>query len=111
LGEAVEDIRELALKHRLPGSGTAFLWATILAQFAESNSCDGTLANTLEEIIRAYLKEVDDNAIISMWLETETGFGDDSEELIADWVRIDLEMELLDEVTKLAFEEAKKRPG
>jgi hypothetical protein len=41
------------------------------------------------------------------WLETETGSGDDPEELLADCVRIDLEMELLAEVTKVAWDEAR----
>jgi hypothetical protein len=40
-----------------------------------------------------------------MWLETETGSGDDPEELLADGVRIDLEMELLAEVTRMAWED------
>jgi hypothetical protein len=44
-----------------------------------------------------------------MGLETETGGGDDPEELLADCVRIDLEMELLAEVTRVVWEEARPK--
>ena len=104
---ALDDIRELAIQHRLPGSQKQSLWSTILAQVAKSDACDGSLADLLLEIIRAYLKTPTDEEIISMWLDTETGCGDDPEELLADCVRIDLEMELLAEVTRVAWDEAR----
>ena len=44
-----------------------------------------------------------------MWLETETGSGDDPEELLANSVRLGLEMELLAEVTRVAWEEARPK--
>jgi hypothetical protein len=104
---AVEDIREVATEYRLPGSKTKFLWATILAQVAKQDACDGSLADLLLNLIRAYLKKPTDQEIVSMWLETETGGGDDPEELLADCVRIELEMELLAEVTRVAWDEAR----
>jgi hypothetical protein len=104
---AVADIREAAAKYRLPGSKKAFLWATILAQVAKQDACAGSLADLLLDMIRDYLKRPSDEEIISMWLETETGGGDDPEELLADSVRIDLEMELLAEVTRVAWDEAR----
>jgi len=109
---AVEDIREAAMEHRLPGPRKEVLWATILAQVAKSDTCDGSLADLLLEIIRDYLKKPADQDIVAMWLETETGGGADPEVLLPDCVRIDLEMELLAEVTRVAWEEAKakKRP-
>lgn len=106
---AAEEIREAAMDYRLPGP-KKLLWATILSQVAKTDTCDGSLADLLLEIIRSYLKKPDDKDIIAMWLETESGGGDDSEELLADCVRIDLEMELLAEVTRIAWDEAKKRP-
>jgi hypothetical protein len=106
---AVDDIREAATQHRLPGSNKKFLWATILAQVAKSDMCDRLLADLLLDIIRDYLNRPSDVEIISMWLETEAGGGDDPEELLADCVRIDLEMELLAEVTRVAWDEARPR--
>ena len=106
---AVDDIRATATEHRLPGSKRKFLWATILAQVAKSDMCDGSLADLLLDIIRDYLKRPSDEEIISMWLETETGSGDDPEALLADCVRIDLEMELLAEVTRVAWDEARPK--
>ena len=104
---AVDDIREAAMEHRLPGPKKKFLWVTILAQVAKTDTCDGSLADLLLEIIRDYLKKPTDEEIISMWLQTETGGGDDPEELLPDCVRIDLEMELLAEVTRVAWDEAR----
>src|SRR5262249_31277890 len=101
---AVDDIRQAATEYRLPGSNKKLLWATILAQVAKSDMCDGSLADLLLDIIRDYLKRPSDEEIISMWLETETGSGDDPDELLADSVRLGLEMELLAEVTRVAWE-------
>jgi hypothetical protein len=106
---AVDDIRERATEYRLPGSNKKFLWATILAQVAKSDMCDGLLSDLLLDIIRDYLKRPTAQEIISMWLETETGGSDDPEELLADSVRIDLRMELLAEVTRVAWEEARAK--
>jgi hypothetical protein len=104
---AVEEIREAAMEYRLPGPRKQLLWATILSQVAKTATCDGSLADLLLEIIRAYVKKPDDKDIMAMWLETESGGGDDPEELFADCVRIDLEMELLAEVTRIAWDEAR----
>jgi hypothetical protein len=104
---AVDDIRDAAIEHRLPGPRKKLLWATILAQVAKRDACDGSLANLLLGIIRDYLKKPTDEDIISMWLQTESGGGDDPEELLPECVRIDLEMELLAEVTRVAWDEAR----
>jgi hypothetical protein len=42
---AIEDIRETTTQYRLPGSNKKLLWATILAQVAKSDACDGSLAD------------------------------------------------------------------
>ena len=49
---AVDDIRQAATEYRLPGTRKKFLWATILAQVAKSDCCDGHLPDLLLEIIR-----------------------------------------------------------
>jgi hypothetical protein len=105
---ATDDIRQAAIEHRLPGPGRKkFLWATILAQVAKRDCCDGALADLLLEIIRDYLKKPSDEDIIAMWLETESGLADDPETLFVDCTRNFLEMELLAEVTNIAWEEAR----
>jgi len=104
---AVEDIREAAMKHQLPGPEKKLLWATIVSQFAESPSCDGALVDLLEKIIQDYVEKLADEDVIAIWLETEAGGGDDPETLYADSVRMDLEVELLEEVTRVACDEAK----
>jgi hypothetical protein len=54
---------------------------------------------------------MDEEAINSLWEETDTGMRSEyrAEELHPDEVRQDLSMELLDEVTRLAWEEAKRK--
>lgn len=104
---AVDDVRTAAVEHRLPGPRKKFLWATILAQVAKRDACDGALADLLLDIIRDYLKKADDEDITAMWLQTESGGGDAPEEVVADWVRPSLEMELLAEVTRVAWDEAR----
>jgi hypothetical protein len=107
--EVVDVIRDKLVKHRLPGRKV--LWSTILKQIAKQDSFDGQYADTILEAIRSFLKPLDDKTIISLWRQTETGMGDDTDDmcLFAACCRMDLEMELLQEVTNLAWEEAKHR--
>jgi hypothetical protein len=106
--EAVDVIREKLVLCRLPGRKT--LWSTILKQIAKQNSIDGHYADTILVAICAFLKPLEDSTIISLWRETETGMSDDTEDecLYHDSCRMDLEMELLQQITELAWEEAKK---
>ena len=109
--EAVDAIRGKLIEHRL--SGTKTFWATILKQIAKRDAFDGHYAETILEVIRAFLSSLDDTTTISLWRETETGMCDDTEDecLFPDCCRVDLEMELLQEITNLAWEEAKDAKG
>ena len=91
LTEAVDEIREKLVQHRLSGRKT--LWATILKQIAKQDAFDGHHADTILEAIRAFLKPLDDKTIISLWRETETGMGDETDDecLFADCCRMDLD--------------------
>jgi hypothetical protein len=111
LHQAVDAVRERLIQHRLLGRKT--LWATILKQIAKQNSFDGHHADTILEAIRSLLKPLDDQTIISLWRQTDTGMDDEAEDdcLLPECVRIDLEMELLQEITDLAWEEAKNTHG
>jgi hypothetical protein len=108
--EAVDVIREKLVRHRLSSRKT--LWSTILKQIAKKDSFEGQYADTILETIRSFLKPLNDQTIISLWRQTETGMGDemDDERLFPDSCRMDLEMDLLKEITNLAWEEAKDAP-
>jgi hypothetical protein len=103
LSEAIDDIRDTLVQHRLSGRKT--LWATILKQITKQDSFDGRYADTILEAIRAVLKPLDDRTIISLWRETETGMCDDTEDecLFPDCCRMDLEMEILHQTTEMAW--------
>jgi hypothetical protein len=51
-----------------------------------------------------------DQASIALWRRTEAGLGNDNDDdcVFLDCIRTDLEMELLKEVTDLAWNEAKE---
>jgi len=101
LTEAIDTIREKLL--------AAGQWTTILAQIRKQNSLDGTLADAIQGSIDGFLETLDQDTMNSIWEETDTGMQREygAEEIHPDGVRQDLEMELLDEVTKLAWEEAR----
>lgn len=83
---------------------------TILKQIVKQDCFDGQYANIILEAIGDFLKPLDDKTIIALWQETETGMCNDTEDdfLLADWCCMDLEMELLQEITNMAWEEAKE---
>jgi hypothetical protein len=86
------------------------LWATILKQIARQEGFDGPYVETILETIDACLKPLDDRMIIGLWRQTEVGMVDDSDDEscpLPDCCRMDLEMELLQEITHLAWEEAR----
>jgi hypothetical protein len=107
LSEAVDEIREKLVQHRL--APRRFLWATILKQIAKQDSFDGAYADTILEMIRSLLRPLDDATIISLWRETEAGMCDETgaDRFFPDDLRMDVEMELLQQVTDSAWEEAK----
>jgi len=108
LPEAADAIREKLVEHRI--SRTAYLWPTILKQIGKQDSFDGKHADTILEIIRSFLSGLDDETAIRLWRTTEAGFADDTEDdrLFPDFIRMEMEMELLKAVTDLAWNEAKE---
>ncbi|MCH7688487.1 MAG: hypothetical protein IH899_17690 [Planctomycetes bacterium] len=107
LTAAIELIRQDAIAHSVVAK-KGDLWSTMLSQIKTSDSIDGKHADALQGIIATFLSQLDDGTVIALWAKTETGQADhdDLESFVADNVRMALEMELLDEVTKLAWEEA-----
>jgi hypothetical protein len=108
LTEAVDEIREKLIQQRLTRRRN--LWATIVKQIAKQDSFDGHYADTILEAIRALLKPFDDETIISLWRETEVGMCDDADDdcLFPFSCRMDLEMEILQQTTDLAWWEAEQ---
>src|SRR5947209_531554 len=90
LSEAVDEIREKLVKHRL--APRKFLWRTILKQIAKQDCFDGAYADTIQKMIQALLRPLDD-AIISLWRETEVGMCNENEadRTFADGLRSDVE--------------------
>src|SRR5271167_2062975 len=99
LTEAADAIREKVNERRI--SRTSNLWSRILKQIRKQDGFDGQHADTILEIIRSFLSRLDDQTAIGLWRTTEAGFADDTEDdcLFPDYIRIDLEMELLKAVT------------
>jgi hypothetical protein len=108
LTEAADAIREKLIEHRT--SRVEDLWSVILNQIRKQNSFDGHYVDPILEAIRSFLSQLDDPTTIGLWRTTDAGLADDAEDecLIPDYIRIDLEMELLQAVTDLAWNEAKK---
>ena len=106
LTEAADEIRGKLARHRL--APRKFLWATILKQIAKQDCFDGAYADTILEAIRTLLRPLDDATIISLWRETEVGMGDETKDdcLFPADLRMDVEMELLQQLTDLAWYEA-----
>jgi hypothetical protein len=106
LSEAVDEIQGKLVRHRL--APRKFLWPTILKQIAKRDCFDGVYADTILEYIRSLLRPLDDATIISLWRETEVGMGDETEDdhLFPFDLRMDVEMELLQQLTDLACYEA-----
>ena len=71
LSEAVDEIREKLVKHRL--APRKFLWRTILQQIKKQGGFDGHLENPIMEAIRSFVRPLDDESIKSLWRETEIG--------------------------------------
>jgi len=100
--QALDAIREEARRIQL--SIGADLWSAIIRQLREENCFNQRYADAIEEIIGSIVSRLDDATVTAMWRETETGIADNAEDedLFPDSVRMDLEVELLDEVVNLA---------
>jgi hypothetical protein len=106
LTEAVDEIREKLAQHRL--APRKFLWPTVLKQIATQNCFDGAYADTIQKMIQALLRPLDDATIISLWRETEVGMGNerDADRWFTDDLRYDVEMEIMQQIADLAWYEA-----
>jgi hypothetical protein len=110
LSEAVDEIREKLVKHRLAPRKS--LWRTILKQIAKQDCFDGAYADTIQEMIQVMLRPLDDATIISLWRETEVGMSNenDADRYFTDDLRYDVAMEMLQQITDMAWYEATGKP-
>src|SRR4051794_4436393 len=108
LFEAADTIRDRLIEHQV--SRSEDLRETILKQIKKKDSFDGKYVETILEVIRSFLSQLDDDTTIALWRTTEAGCDDDSDDdcLFPDSLRFDLEMELLKEVTDLAWSQARR---
>jgi hypothetical protein len=106
--EAADGIRERLIAHRI--SRRTNVWSKMLTQIRKQDCFDGEYAETIQEVIRSFLSQLDDQIAIQLWRTTEAGFTDDTEDdcLFPDHIRMDLEMEILKGVTDLAWHEARE---
>ena len=84
------------------------MWRTILKQIAKQDCFDGAYADTMQKIIQVLLRPLDDATIISLWRETEVGMCNENEadRYFTDDLRYDVEMEILQQITDMAWYEA-----
>ncbi len=108
LDAAVDMIRDQLCARMASEQGN--FWSMILRQIAKTNGIDGTCDTAITEAIGTLLRQLPDAATISMWRQTEAGMMEESEDdcLFPDCLRMDLEMELLQQVTELAWWEAEQ---
>jgi hypothetical protein len=106
LSQAVDEIRDKLVQHRL--APKTFLWSTIRKQIAKQDAFDEAYVDVILEAIRTFLRPLDDVTILALWRETDVGLVDESRGVHfspAD-LRLDVEMDLLEQLTDLACYEA-----
>lgn len=84
------------------------VWSSIIMQIKKSGSFSNDNLLVIENRIVGFIDRITDEDKIRLYNETETGIIDpiDNETAIISQIEMDLQMELLDEVTKELFEYA-----
>ncbi len=82
------------------------VWSSIIIQIKKSGSFSNNNVLIIENRIVGFIDRITDEEKINLYNETETGITNpiDIETAIISQVELDLQMELLDEVTKELFE-------
>jgi len=103
LNEAIDAIRGQLI--------AADCWSTMLVQIAKQDALEGAMSDIILDVIERFLNGLYEEALKAMWEETDMGMQSAyrAEEIPLDEARQDLSMELLDEVTGLAWEEGKRK--
>ena len=108
LAQLVERIICDVKKIPCPDDKRVDVWTAMTLQISSKDSCDWTYVSIIMKLINKHLKELKEKTIRSLWKETETGIKHllDDEGFLADSLLTDLEMELLDLITKSAWDDA-----
>jgi hypothetical protein len=108
LYDVAHDIIEELNAQADPKDEKVDIWSKIVSQVSERNSFDASYCEFIEKAISDYLNKLNDDAKRQFWTETETGLSSDidAQDFLIDSIEMDLEMELLDEITRHACDEA-----
>lgn len=109
LYEVVQNIIGVLKNHQAPIGSNVDIWEKILSQIRERDSFNASYCDVIQDVISDYLKKLDDDSKRYIWKETETGCKDndsDVQDIYIDSISMDLEQELLDEITRYAWDEA-----
>ena len=83
------------------------MWDIIVHQIKNTDSFDGRYYDLIQGIVNEHISQMKDGEVILIWKETETGMNRDyePEDVSIDSLKMDLEEELMDEITKIAWSE------
>ena len=87
--------------------GKINLWDMTVHQIKNKDSVDGRYYDSIQGIVNEHISQMKDDEVIIVWKETETGINRDyePEDVPIDSLKFDLEEELMDEITKIAWSE------
>ena len=83
-------------------------WNKVISQISERDYLDSSYCDIIEKFISVYLDKLDDDSKRHLWTETETGGWNSHlavQDIHIDSIEMDLEVELLDEITRYAWDE------
>ncbi len=108
LYEAVQDIIEQLEIQSDPADNKTSVWNKVISQISERDYLDSSYCDIIEKFISVYLDKLDDDSKRHLWTETETGGWNSHlavQDIHIDSIEMDLEVELLDEITRYAWDE------
>ena len=109
LYETIHDIVQELENKPCSENGNTNLWKAIVTQIAERDCLDGSYLTIIQDLISSYLGKLCDEGKISIWEETESFLNNKVDsQYIPYHIDMDLEVELLDEITRYAWDEVKK---
>jgi hypothetical protein len=107
LAKAIADVIDI-LRGRPVGGGGPDDWELMVAIIAENDGLPNCEVERIEEAIDEAYRGWSDAQRRAIWYETESGTPDDDSlcDTSLNGIRNDLQVEMLDEVTKVAWQEA-----
>jgi len=105
ISEFINSIIQTLNSKSCPGNVEMNLWETTLHQIKNKNSIDGRYYSLIQNIVNEFIKKLRDEEIIQIWKETELSLNRDfePEDVPIDSLKFDLEEEIMDEITTIAW--------